>query len=44
MAETTDEGAISKAEQWRDRIAEQERRGISVREFCKEQGLAEHCF
>jgi len=44
MAETTGEGAISKTEQWRERIAEQERRGISVRQFCKEQGLAEHCF
>ena len=27
-----------------DRITEQERSGMSVRQFCKKQGLAEHCF
>jgi len=44
MAESKDKGTISKVEQWQERIAEQERRGISVRQFCKEQGLGEHCF
>lgn len=34
----------TKADQWRERITQQKRRGISVRQFCKEQGLAEHCF
>ena len=34
----------AKADQWREGIAEQARRGISVRQFCKEHGLAEHCF
>jgi hypothetical protein len=34
----------AKADQWRERIAEQERRGISVRQFWKELGLAEHCY
>ena len=45
MSETTAaEGVPTKADQWHERIAEQERRGISVRQFCKEQGLAEHSF
>lgn len=36
--------SATKADQWRERIAEQERSGKSVRQFCKQQGLAEHCF
>lgn len=36
--------SATKADQWRERIAEQERSGMSVRQFCKQQGLAEHCF
>ena len=35
---------IAKADQWRERIADQERAGVSVRQYCKEHGLAEHCF
>ncbi len=31
-------------EVWRQRIAEQESGGGSVRAFCKEKGLAEHAF
>jgi hypothetical protein len=31
-------------EYWRERIAEQERSGISVRRFCEEQGLTEQSF
>jgi hypothetical protein len=31
-------------EQWRKRVAEQERSGLSVRRFCKERGLSEHSF
>jgi len=43
MAETVvDEKAIAKNDQWRERIAAQERSGLSVRRFCKEQGIAEH--
>jgi hypothetical protein len=34
----------SKAEQWAERIAEQQRSGISVKQFCKEQGVTEYCF
>jgi hypothetical protein len=34
----------SKADQWAERIAAQQRAGISVKQFCKEQGLTEYCF
>ena len=29
---------------WRERIAEQERSGISVQQFCKEKGITEQSF
>src|SRR5947209_3437437 len=38
------EKASSKIDQWRERIAAQEHSGMSVRQFCKEHELAEHCF
>ena len=45
MAESNgNEQVLTKADQWRERIAEQERSGMSVRRFCKERGLAEHSF
>jgi transposase len=45
MTETVvEQRASSKADQWRERIAEQVRSGQSARRFCKEQGLAEHAF
>lgn len=31
-------------EQWRERIAAQERSGLTVRAYCKEQDLHEHSF
>ena len=34
------EKARIKAEQWRERIAEQERSGLSVKQFCHEHGLS----
>jgi hypothetical protein len=34
----------SKAVQWRERIAEQERSGLSVKQFCKERGLTAWSF
>jgi transposase len=34
----------SKADQWAERIAAQQRAGVSVKQFCKEQGLTEYCF
>jgi transposase len=36
--------AASKSEQWRDRLAEQERSGLSVKQFCQQQGVSEYCF
>ena len=31
-------------EQWRERIAEQARSGVSIKLFCKDRGIAEHAF
>jgi hypothetical protein len=36
--------AASKSDQWRDRLAEQERSGLSVKQFCQQQGVTECCF
>ena len=36
--------ANSKADQWAERIATRQRSGISVKQFCKEQGLTEYYF
>ena len=36
--------AHPKADQWAERIATQQRAGISVKQFCKEQGLTEYSF
>ena len=33
-----------KAEEWAERIAAQQRSGISVKQFCKEQGVSEYSF
>ena len=45
MTETSiEEKAISKDDQWRERIAERERSGLSVKQFCKERGVSEYSF
>jgi transposase-like protein len=45
MAESiAEESADRKNDQWRERIAEHERSGLSVRRFCKEQSIPEHLF
>ena len=31
-------------DQWRERIAEQARSGLSIKQFCKDRGIAEHAF
>lgn len=36
--------ANAKADQWAERIAAQQRAGISVKQFCKDQGLSEYSF
>ena len=40
MAEAISEERATKGEQWRERLAAQERSGLSVKQFCKERGLA----
>ena len=37
----SEERATSKSDQWRERLAAQECSGLSVKQFCKEQGLTE---
>ena len=45
MTETNnEEKAASNKDQWRGRIAEQERSGVSVRRFCQTGGIREHLF
>src|SRR3954452_18217591 len=45
MSDTTVEQRPNpRADQWAERIAAQQRAGISVKQFCKEQGLTEYCF
>lgn len=45
MTETMiEERPATKGEQWRERIAEQERSGLSVKQFCKDRGLTEYSF
>jgi hypothetical protein len=36
--------ATSKADEWAERIAAQQRSKISVKQFCKDQGLTEYSF
>ena len=36
--------SISPRDQWRERIAEQARSGLSIKQFCKGRGIAEHVF
>src|SRR4051795_8801781 len=36
--------APPKADQWAERIAAQQTSGVSVKQFCKEQGLTEYSF
>jgi transposase-like protein len=47
MSEAVQENKTKAApnkEQWRQRITEQERSGLSVRCFCRERGIADHLF
>ena len=39
-----EERAAAKYDQWRQRIAEQRRSGMSVKEFCKQRGLTDFSF
>jgi hypothetical protein len=44
MGENGGEENLSNDVEWRERIAEQEHSGMSVKGFCKERGIAEHRF
>ena len=44
MAENTSEDKRTGHNEWRERMAAQERSGLSVRRFCQQQGIAEHRF
>jgi putative transposase len=44
MTEAATSEKTSAADRWRERIAEQQRSGLSIKQFCKEHGLAEHSF
>ena len=46
MSDTVTEAkpANPKADEWAERIAVQQRSGMSVKRFCKEQGLTEYSF
>ena len=41
---TIGEKAVPNKDQWRERIAEQERSGLSVRRYCEAQGIGQHLF
>lgn len=43
-ATALEEEKAARSERWRERIAEQERTGLSVQQFCKEQGVTEQAF
>jgi transposase len=45
MSDTVEQRPASpKADQWAERIAAQQGSGVSVKQFCKEQGLTEYSF
>jgi hypothetical protein len=44
MTEAIAEGKTSLADQWRERITEQQRSGIRIKQFCKERGFSEYSF
>jgi transposase-like protein len=39
-----EKSSISPRDQWRERIAEHGRSGLSIKQFCKDRGIAEHAF
>ena len=46
MADSTveEKPAASPRDQWRERIAEHARSGLSIKQFCKDRSIAEHAF
>lgn len=41
---TLEQEKAARSERWRERIAQQEHSGVSVQDFCKQQGLTEQSF
>lgn len=41
---TLEQEKAARSERWRERIAQQERSGVSVQDLCKEQGVTEQSF
>jgi transposase-like protein len=41
---TVEKPVASMRDQWRERIDQQARSGVSIKQFCKDRGIAEHAF
>jgi hypothetical protein len=39
-----EKAAVNLREEWQERIAEHARSGLSIKQFCKDRGIAEHVF
>ena len=44
MTEAIEERVTTKSDQWRERLAEQERSGLTVKQFCQERRLTQYSF
>ena len=44
MREAIEERATAKSDQWRERLAEHERSGLTVKRFCEERGITQYSF
>jgi transposase-like protein len=42
MTEAIEERTTTKTDQWRERLAEQERSGLTVKRFCEERGITQY--
>ena len=44
MTEAIEERTTTKSDQWRERLAEHERSGLTVKRFCEERGITQYSF
>jgi hypothetical protein len=44
MTEGIEERTTTKIDQWRERLAEHERSGLTVKRFCEERGITQYSF
>jgi hypothetical protein len=44
MTEAIEERTTTKIDQWRERLAEHERSGLTVKRFCEERGITQYSF